>query len=189
MANTKPKLTEQDFIDAAKLLGCNVAEIKTVSDVESRDAGFQPNGEPTILFERHVFSKRTGRKFDTTHPSISNKKPGGYGKTSEQHGRLQLASTLDKNAALMSASWGKFQIMGFNFTLAGFNTLQSFINAMYKGEREQLLAFVNYVKAVQLDDELRNHQWAEFARRYNGPDYKKNDYDTKLAAAYKKHSS
>lgn len=184
----KPQLTEQDFIDAAKILNCEVAAVKAVAEVESRQNGFQPNGEPTILFERHVFSKRTGRKFDTTHPSISNKKPGGYGKTSEQHGRLQLASTLDKNAALMSASWGKFQIMGFNFTLAGFNTLQSFINAMYKGEREHLLAFINYVKNTGLSDELQRKDWVNFARLYNGADYKKNEYDKKLAAAYKKYS-
>lgn len=184
----KPILTEQDFIDAAKLLNCEVACIKSVSEVESRGDGFLQNGEPTILFERHIFSKRTGRKFDAQYPNISNKKAGGYGKTSEQHGRLQQAATLDRNAALMSASWGKFQIMGFNFTYAGFNKLQDFITAMYKGEREQLMAFVNYIIATQLDDELRSKNWGEFARRYNGPDYKKNEYDIKLAKAYSKYS-
>lgn len=183
----KPTLSEKDFIDAAKILRCDVAAVKAVAEVESRQRGFNDKDEPVILFERHVFSKRTGRKFDAKYPDISNKKPGGYGKTDEQHGRLAKAVTLDRKAALMSASWGKFQIMGFNFTLAGFNSLQDFINAMYAGEREQLLAFVNYVKAEQLDDEMRELKWVEFARRYNGPDYKKNDYDTKLAAAYAKY--
>ncbi|WP_426772988.1 N-acetylmuramidase domain-containing protein, partial [Pseudomonas aeruginosa] len=31
---------------------------------------------------------------------------------------------------------------------------------------------------------LKSKDWAEFARRYNGPDYKKNNYDVKLAEAY-----
>lgn len=184
----KPQLTEQDFIDAAKLLNCEVAAVKAVAEVESHQNGFQPTGEPTILFERHIFSKRTNRKFDASHPSISNKKAGGYGTVSSQHGRLQLASTLDKTAALMSASWGKFQIMGFNFANAGFNKLQDFINAMYKGEREHLLAFINYVKNTGLSDELQRKDWVNFARLYNGADYKKNEYDKKLAAAYKKYS-
>lgn len=184
---SKEVLSEQDFIDAALALNCEVAAIKAVAEVESRQHGFTADDEPVILFERHVFSKRTGRKYDLTHPGISNKKPGGYGKSDEQHARLQEAVALDRKAALMSASWGKFQIMGFNFIHAGFNDLQKFINAMYRSEREQLLAFVNYIKDVQLDRELQQKDWTEFARRYNGPDYKKNDYDTKLAKAYAKY--
>ncbi|MNL61260.1 hypothetical protein D3C87_1851660 [compost metagenome] len=31
---------------------------------------------------------------------------------------------------------------------------------------------------------LLGRKWADFARRYNGPAYKENDYDTKLAKAY-----
>lgn len=34
---------------------------------------------------------------------------------------------------------------------------------------------------------LQNKDWATFAKCYNGPLYAKNQYDTKLATAYKKH--
>ncbi|MFN8296751.1 MAG: N-acetylmuramidase family protein [Chitinophagales bacterium] len=183
----KPILSQQDFVDAAAAIGCEVAAIKAVAEVESRQSGFYSNGDPVILFERHIFSKRTNRAFDKTHPNISNPVAGGYGATETQHARLNEAIKLNREAALMSASWGKFQIMGFNYALAGFNTLQDFINAMYNSERNQLLAFVNYVKHSSLDDELRSKDWVNFARRYNGPDYKKNNYDTKLAAAYNKY--
>ncbi|MFA7308428.1 MAG: N-acetylmuramidase domain-containing protein [Hyphomicrobium sp.] len=33
---------------------------------------------------------------------------------------------------------------------------------------------------------MRNRQWAAFARRYNGPGYRKNRYDTLLANAYRR---
>jgi hypothetical protein len=184
---SKPVLTEQDFIDAAATIGCEVAAVKAVAEVESRQKGFYDNDEPVILFERHIFSKKTNGIFDKTNPNVSNPKPGGYGASETQHTRLGEAVKLNRNAALMSASWGKFQIMGFNFPLAGFNSLQEFVNAMYKSERDHLMAFVNYVIQSSLDDELRNKQWATFARKYNGPDYKKNKYDEKLAAAYKKY--
>ena len=36
------------------------------------------------------------------------------------------------------------------------------------------------------DDELRRHDWAGFARGYNGRNYKINQYDVKIAAAYKR---
>lgn len=181
----KPTLTTQDYNEAAKKLDCEVSAIKSVAEVESSGDGFLPSGEPKILFERHIFSARTNHLFDKTHPGISNKIPGGYGTYASQHKRLQEAAALNRDAALMSASWGKFQIMGFNYPLAGFNTLQEFVTAMYTSEKEQLNAFVNYLKSVLLDDELREHRWADFARRYNGPQYSKNKYDTKLSAAYK----
>ena len=183
----KNKLTEQDFKNAAKELNCEIAAIKAVAEVESKSDGFLPTGEPVILFERHIFSKLTKGLFDKSHPNISNPTPGGYGTVSQQHKRLQAAVALDRNAALMSASWGKFQIMGFNFTLAGYNSLQQFVTAMYTSEAEHLKAFVEYIKNTFLDDELRDKRWKDFARKYNGPAYYKNKYDTKLEAAYKKY--
>jgi hypothetical protein len=86
----------------------------------------------------------------------------------------------------MSASYGKFQIMGFNFAVAGFLNVEDFYKSMQVSEGEQLNAFCHYVIGNSLDDELRNRKWAAFALRYNGPGYKKNQYDTKLAQAYKK---
>ena len=185
----KTKLQEQDFSKAAKSLNCDIAAIKAVAEVESKSDGFLPSDEPIILFERHIFSRLTKHIFDSSNPSISNPSPGGYGKVNQQHKKLQTAVALDRNAALMSASWGKFQIMGFNFTLAGFNSLQQFVTAMYTSEAEQLDAFINYIKNTFLDDELRDKRWADFARKYNGPMYSKYNYDKKLAAAYKKYSS
>lgn len=181
-------ISEQAFIDAAELLNCEVAAVKAVEEIESNGNPFNSNGEPTILFERHVFHKLTGGKFDKTHPHLSNRTPGGYGAKSYQHMRLQEAAKLDRDAALQSASWGAFQIMGFNYKAAGFDTLQAFINAMYKNEEEHLKAFINFVKSQGLDKYLREKNWAAFAKGYNGPAYASHGYHTKLAAAYEKYS-
>ncbi|WP_137905489.1 N-acetylmuramidase family protein [Chryseobacterium sp. 2VB] len=180
-------LTEQDYINAAKELGCEVAAIKTVSEVEAPKGGFQADGRPTILFERHKFHEFTKGKYSKEFPDISNERPGGYTKENE-HARLDKAAKLNRTAALKSASWGKFQIMGFNHSLVGFPVLQDFINAMYKSEGEQLKAFVKFIKANKLDDELRDKRWSDFARIYNGRNYHINAYDEKMAAAYKKYS-
>lgn len=177
-------LGPEDFQRAAAVIGCDVAAIRAVCAVEAPRGGFLPDGQPTILFERHQFSKRTGGKFDASNPSISNPKRGGYVGGAGEHLRLQQAAALDRDAALKSASWGKFQIMGFNYAACGFPSLQSFINAMYHSEGAQLDAFIAFVKHEGLADELREHRWADFARRYNGPDYAANRYDDKLAGAY-----
>lgn len=179
-------LTERDFEHAAEALECDVAVIKAVCAVEAPRGGFLPNGQPTILFERHQFSKRTGRKFDAGYPHISNTKPGGYKGGEDEHARLAEAVALDRSAALESTSWGKFQIMGFNYAPAGFESLQSFINAMYESEGRQLQAFVAFIQHEGLGLFLRQRLWSDFARRYNGSNYAINSYDTKLDTAWRK---
>ncbi len=178
-------LTEQDYINAAKELNCEVAA-KAVAEVESKGDGFLSTDEPKILYERHIFYKYTKGKFSQTNSDLCNKTPGGYGKESEQHAKLTRASKLDKTAALMSCSWGKFQIMGFHWEKLGYKTLQEFINKMYDSETEHLDAFVRYIKTFGLQQSIQTKNWAKFAQLYNGKDYAKNNYDTKLANAYKR---
>lgn len=179
----KTKLTEFDFEMAASALSVEVAAVKAVDAIESRGKGFLPTDEPIILFERHLFRKLTKGEFDLTHPDISGK-AGNY--SGDQHKKLQRAAALNREAALMSCSWGRFQILGMNYRLAGHEDLQSFINAMYKSEKDQLVAFVNFLKNTGLDRPLRKLDFREFAKGYNGPGYAKNRYDTKLQEAYEK---
>lgn len=180
------KLTEKDFADAAKVLDCDVAAIKAVAQVESAGSGFLTNGEPKILFEAHWFYKFTGGRFGFSNVSQKYWRLARPFYRQNQHSRLAKAVKLDRNSALKSCSWGKFQIMGFNYKACGFRTIQQFVNAMYAGEREQLLAFCNFIKHRRLDDELREKNWAKFAYGYNGKGYKTNRYDKKMKNAYEK---
>jgi hypothetical protein len=182
-------LNEDDYKQAAELLDCDVAAIKAVAEVESRGAGFMADGRPVILFERHKFRRFTGGAFDGSHPGISNRKPGGYGNAGKhQWDRFNEAAALNQSAAIRSCSWGKFQVMGFNFGVCGFATLEDFHAAMGKSEGEHLKAFCHFIKTNGLAPALRNHNWAALARGYNGANFRINDYDRKLAAAHKKYS-
>ena len=42
----------------------------------------------------------------------------------------------------------------------------------------------NFIRGNGLGGALRRHDWTAFARGYNGPDFAKNDYDTRLKAAH-----
>ena len=75
--------------------------------------------------------------------------------------------------------------MGENHAQAGHLTLQGFINAMYRSAAAQLDAFVSFNLAdARLVQAIRGRMWATYARIYNGPAYRDNRYDEKLAAAY-----
>jgi hypothetical protein len=181
-------LTDADFERAARAIGCTVAAVRAVNEVESR-GGFFADRRPKILYERHIFSRLTKRKFDAANPAIANPSPGGYIGGPAEYDRLAKAIALDRNAALQSASWGAFQIMGFNHKAAGFADVEAFVKAMASGQGAQLDAFVKFIKTNSLDDELIRRDWSGFARGYNGPEFAKNKYDIKLAAAFTLHNN
>jgi hypothetical protein len=60
---------------------------------------------------------------------------------------------------------------------------------MYKDERAQLMAFVSFVQKTGLSASLRHHDWAAFAKGYNGAGYASNGYDVKMAAAFAKYEA
>ena len=187
-------LADPDFVDAAQSLGCAVAAIKAVAEVEAAGTGFfkQPDNRPKILFEAHLFSKFTAKKYDASHPAVSSPKwnQALYKRGPAEYDRLGQAMQLDRAAALKSASWGKFQILGMHYGTCGYADVEGFVKAQCDSERAQLDAFVKFIKAnPKMHAALREQRWDEFALRYNGTGYKQNKYDTKLAAAFAKHSA
>jgi hypothetical protein len=184
-------LTDNDYARAAARIGCDVAAVKAVAQVESPRGPFNPDGSPTTLFEGHVFSRLTQHRYDLTHPDLSYPKWSRqwYGKTwRAEQDRLFRASRLAYKPALMSASWGMFQIMGFNYGAAGHVSVYTFVDAMRESAAKQLDAFVGFIETSGLSDELRDHRWADFARHYNGPGYAVNRYDQRIAEAYSQNA-
>lgn len=191
-------LTEEAICEAANNLGVDVACVKAVAEVESLGNGFNSTGMVKILFERHKFYKFIAQKYGVPkanqlaamYPDICSPKAGGYtSSTATEHKRLDKAIAIDRECAMKSASWGRFQVMGFNYAAAGFSNVEDFCVAMWKSEDEHLRAFVNFIEAnPNMHQHLKNRNWAGFANAYNGPAYAQNKYDTKLAAAYRKYS-
>lgn len=184
------RLDDLDLPRLGALIGVGEDEIHAFLDVETRGSGFDPQGRPVILFERHKFYKYVpaSKRTQAVNAGLASKSPGGYGKESEQYGKLLRAIAIDRQAALYSCSWGLAQIMGFNHKLAGFDTVEAMVSAFMADEEAHLQAAVTFIKNTGIDDELRAHNWAGFAKGYNGANYRINAYDTKLANAFAKWS-
>jgi hypothetical protein len=187
-------LNDDDYIEAAKLLrlGNDIAAIKAVAAVESgSQGGFCPDDFPVIRLEGHVFHRFTKGIYDSAYPTISfpawTTKFNGKTWKAERD-RFNTAVSLDRSAAIMATSWGRFQIMGFNHGVCGCSTPQKFVNLMCRSEHDQLDLFCEYIMHNCLDDELREHRWDDFAYKYNGPLYQKNDYAGQLDRWYLKFS-
>ncbi|MBX7151832.1 N-acetylmuramidase family protein [bacterium] len=169
-------LTLKDKEDKAKEIGVELAALRAVIQVESSGGGFLNDGRPKILFEGHIFWRQLAlRKIDPAplsekYPDIIYPKwvktfyKGGVG----EFERLDRARTINDEAALASASWGAFQIMGFNYAPAGFGSVNKFVDAHYISENDHLTAFCNLIKNQGILPFLISKNWEKFAERYNG---------------------
>ncbi len=192
------RLKETDYVRAAEYLNVEVAAIKAVQEVETGgQGGFIRVSYPIILFEGHIFWSQLKKKGlnpedytsgneDILYPKWTKKY---YKQGMDEYERLKRAEEINREAALCSASWGMWQIMGFNHTVCDCNTVFDFCTEMQLNEGTQLNLFTAFLRTNGWDKYLRSKDWAEFARHYNGPSYKENRYDEKLAQAYKKYST
>lgn len=195
-------IEEIDLINAAKELEIEVAAIKAVNEVESRGMGFV-NDFPVILFERHIFWRRLkahgedpNALLTPENKDILNTKPGGYRSSSREIRRLERAQLIHKQAALESASWGLFQIMGYHWKALGYENIEDFVERMKANEVQHLHAFVRFIQKNNLASKLRLERdqerlsldnFTRFARAYNGKNYTKNRYHSKMLSAYDRY--
>lgn len=197
------ELEPQDLEQAADEIELELALVQAVTEVESRGKGFLPSGRPKILFEGHIFWKQL-EKYEidpaphaAAHPTIVYPRwtKKHYRGGEAEHDRLDVAKSIHVPAALCSASWGMFQIMGFNHAACGFDHVQDFVAAHETSEKEHLRAFLQFLRHTTdgdgrtLVELLRAHEWAAFASLYNGPGYRQNEYDVKLEQAFRRFSA
>jgi predicted N-acyltransferase len=192
---TQKYLIEKDLSEAAAKMKVELAAIKAVNEVESSGAGFIID-QPKILFEGHIFWRQLKRrgidpnKYKDKYPDIVYSKwtTRHYRGGLEEYDRLNAAKKIHEDAALESASWGAFQVMGFHADVLGYKSVKTFVNKMHHHEREHLDACRRYIETNNLLKALRAKDWRTFARGYNGPGYEKNGYHTKLARAYERYA-
>lgn len=182
-------LTEEDFRLVAVKLDVEIAAIRAVVEIEAGKAmkGFWAPGIPVINFDQTMFARmrskapsKEGAKGETVPEGLS-----GY--ALKEWTQLINARKINAQGANMGTFWGMFQIGGFNYKQCGCSSVEEFVRLMSYSELEQLELFAVFITNSGMLEDLRQKNWAAFARKYNGAGYKKRGYHTKMAAAYKKY--
>lgn len=181
---TGAPLSAKGIADAASAMGVVETSLWALLAVETAGCGYLADRRPKILFERHVFHRLTGGRYDAQDPDISAPTPGGYGAGgAHQYVRLTAALHLDEAAALASASWGLGQILGTNHAKAGYQDVGAMVDAFVADEDAQLAGMCGFIVSTGIAAAVVHKRWADYARLYNGADYAKNRYDERLQLA------
>ena len=188
------RLDDEDLPRIGDRIGVGEDEIHAVLDVETAGSGFDRQGRPKMLFEPHIFWRELrdhpAAQAEAAQAGLAYRRWGEQRYPSDSYPRLSEAMALcDRHGlgiepALRSASWGLGQIMGFNASLAGFDSASAMVSDFLDDEERHLDAMVTFIINNHLDDELRAHDWRGFARGYNGAGYARHGYHTRLEARF-----
>ena len=185
-------LSASDYQELSNEFDLEVALVRAVIKVESSGSGFLLSepvpARPKILFEAHWFYRFTPKWVSRDRPDLSSPKWNRdlYKGGSAEWQRLLDAMVFDEVQALKSASFGLGQVMGFNYTVTGCDSIQQFIEENFAGEYWQARHMMNFIVNNNLLDYLKRKDWDGFAEGYNGSSYRVNNYHVKLAEAYQK---
>ena len=185
-------IQKSDYSIFGWLLGCEPEMIQAFVQVESNGSGFlSGSGRPRILFESYQFwkyLKKEGKDPNKYLPEnsdiITSKWVKNYKGGEKEWDRLERARKISEDAANMSTSWGLLQIMGFNYSLCGMNSVSSFVSGMAKDEFTQLVLGIEFMKSTGITKYFVSRDFKGMAKAYNGPGYASNKYDIKLKNAY-----
>jgi hypothetical protein len=154
---------------------------------ESSGHGYGPDGRLLIRFENHIFFDQWGKnnqaqffahfQYDASQRWLGHRwRSDPNGEWQELHRDNQslewqafaIARQLNETAALLSISMGLAQIMGFNFSLIGFRTVQEMFHAFQASIANQINGFFRFVEAKRLVEAVRRGDLRAFAVGYNG---------------------
>lgn len=172
--------------------------------IESGGRGFAGDGRMIIRFENHIFHQYWGQhqsdqfnqhfRFDPGRRWQKHQwRPGSTAAWQDFHGRqsgewavFELARRFDPRAAMLSISMGAPQIMGFNYRMLGYDSVESMFETFSLSERDQLLGLFDFVCGPLATPNrlmaLQEQDLANFAALYNGPGQAM-QYATRLQAA------
>lgn len=171
-------ITDTNISDLAFRWKVHPAALDAISKVESSGFGWFKDGRIKILFEKHWFYKNLSgaQRAEAVKKGLARKKwispkRGGYKEqatASQRYNILAAAIKINKEAALQSISMGRYQIMGFNAALCGFDSAIHMWNAFLDSEAHQLRAFANFLVRKKLVKAIQRLDFETVEEVYNG---------------------
>lgn len=185
--NAIVKIAVEHGLEPAALLA--ICYVESAGKVFARVGGRM---EPLIRFEGHYFDRRLSgsKRRQARAKGLSSPKAGAVPNPRTQAGRwamLRKAEAIDRQAARESVSWGLGQVMGAHWAWLGYRSVDDLVMEARNGVSGQVRLMVRFVKKAGLVSAIKARDWAAFARGYNGPAYRRNRYDSKMAAAYRRY--
>jgi hypothetical protein len=176
----------------AKRIGVEPAALLAVAEIESAGRPFaMVDGRPMplIRWECHYFHRLLPNELkpEGVAARLAHPRAGAIPNPNSQAARYQMLKrgmAIHEEAAIGSCSWGLGQVMGSHWRSLGYSSAQHLMKTACSGIPGQTELMARFIQKNGLTNNLRQKNWKAFARAYNGPAYRQNRYDEKMARAY-----
>lgn len=175
------------WAEMADHIGCDIATIKAVFQVEASGKFYNSDGSLPRRFEPHHFPREHWAEIGFNPGKQAPWRASLKVSTSRRRDMFDKAENINAEATYDASSWGAPQIMGFNAESAGYGSSTEMIDAFEQSADEQIRAFVGFCVSNDLDTHLRSQNWHSFAAGYNGSGQAA-VYARKIEAAYRSQS-
>lgn len=164
------------------------SRLPALASVEAPRGPFDSQNLLPVLWEGHHFYKYlpAGLRAGAVRAKLAWRRWGQvpYGSYKNQYRRIERGAEYHRPAAILSFSAGAYQVLTSNYARAGYSSPDAMLEDYRRGEVQQTRSVLRFIAASpKMLAALRAGNYAVFARLYNGPGYRKNRYDVKLAAA------
>lgn len=173
------KLTKQQITDLAIKNGYTFARLNAFVQVESGGIGFATDtGKIIIQFEPSWFKRKS------PYTPSGKWSVNGVERQSQEWIAFNDAFSKNPNAAMESTSIGLMQVMGFHYKSLGFKTVGEMWDYAKVSEYNQLDLAIRFIKnKPKLDNAIKTGDAETAAYHYNGEQYRKFNYHTRLKNA------
>ena len=188
----------KEIVKRARAESIDPAALLAVAEVESAGRLTEDDGStPRFLFERHVFYRNLkklnnaalGQAVSAGLATQKWDRSVAYKDQGTSKGRLAVlakARAIDEECANAACSWGLGQVLGENAKSLGYANATAMVSELTQGGVvAQVDSMLRFIKRNKLQPFLNLKDFAGFALKYNGPGYKQNCYDVRMAAAEK----
>jgi len=144
-----------------------------------KEGGYDKSFKNTVRFECHKFNAKSSEKVPCT---IGD---GGFSrvKSETNYNAYLRAKKINPKLAFESSSFGFAQIMGFNYNNMGLSIGydKGLVDLSFDKEFNY---FTKFLETRGIITDIKNKNWVKIAEKYNGGNYKANNYDLALNSNY-----
>lgn len=191
-----PKIEDIDIPRIGYRIGVGEDLIHGVMDTETAGRSTDSKGRLSALYEPHVAYRNSSgaTREKLVAAGLAYKNWGSKPYPKDSYPRILKAMEIDETVALLATSWALPQMLGENYALAGYESVQAMVLDFLADEDNQLEAMVAFIQNARLDDELRvlqakldrgqpitSDDARPFVRGYNGSRYAENNYHVTFA--------
>lgn len=178
-------LTNTAIAKVGKEFGLTFSKTKAIVVVESGSQAFdEKTGKIIIQFEPHWFKRKS------PYTPSGKWSLNGVERQAAEWVAFNDAFRLNPTAAMESTSIGMMQVMGFHWKLLGFDSVGDMWDYAKESAENQLRLGLRFIASnKRMMYALQIGDYATFAYYYNGQNYKKFNYDKRIAEQVQKWKS